>query len=543
MNKKEEKQDKKFNESKLNEKKRRKMMNRSALKTLLIIIVLLIEIAAIVSIFVLNLFYNVPWLNAIYFAAEVFSIICAIPIINSRMDPAYKITWLAFMVLNSVLGAVFYLLFANKKFSKKEKQKNAPVLKSLNTALDSSESNGVSSHLDPDKDGEIYSYAHYIRKYSFTDTYKNTYTEYFPWGEKAFPVMIEKLKKAKHYIFLEYFIIQEGKFWNSILDVLFEKVKEGVEVRVIYDDLGCKTTLPDVYDSYLRSKGIKCVKYAPIKPLVDIRMNNRDHRKIMVIDGHTGFTGGINLADEYINEVVRFGKWKDNAILLEGDGVFGLTNLFLSTWVRITNDPTPDFKDYLPIRYMAEREPIKKSKGYVSVYGSIPYTYETVGLNVYEMLCYTARKTLDIATPYLILNKEMENAICNAAKTGVRVRLLTPHIPDKKTVFELTRSNYRMLLRSGVEIYEYSPGFVHAKMFVVDGYAATVGTINLDYRSLFLHSENGCLLYDTDSIKDIEKDFEETFRVSERINIEKYNKTPGRIKLLRFILKVFAPLM
>lgn len=525
------------------DKNRKFRTSKTSIRTLFIVLMLLIEISAFIAIIVLpNFFPDLKWLNFVYVAAEVISIIVAIPIINSRMDPSYKITWLAFMVINSVLGALFYLLFANKKFTMSEKNRNAPVLKLLNIAMNSGESNGVSRRLDPDINGEIYNFASYIRNHSFTDTYTNTRTTYYPWGEKAFPVMIEKLKSAKHYIFMEYFIIDPGLFWNSILEVLLQKVKEGVEVRLIYDDLGCLSTLPDDYDKYLTSQGIKCYRYSPLKPIVDIRMNNRDHRKIMVIDGHTGFTGGINIADEYINEIVRFGKWKDNAIMLEGDGVFGLTNLFLSTWVRITHEEPPDFKQYLPVKYAAETETIK-AKGYVSVYGSIPYTYETVGLNIYEMLCYSARKTLDIATPYLILNKEMENAICNAAKRGVHVRLLTPHVPDKKTVFELTRANYRMLLRSGVEIYEYTPGFVHAKMFVVDDRIATVGTINLDYRSLFLHSENGCLLYETDSIKDIKLDFEQTFKVSEKFYLEKYNATPWRKKLFRKILQIFAPLM
>ena len=535
--------DKKLKGNGAEDKNKKFRTSRVKIRTLAIVLILLIEILGLLAIFILPYFYSeLRWLNVLYFVAEIFSIIIAIPIINSRMDPAYKVTWLAFMVINSILGAVFYLLFANKKFSKKEKNKNAPVIKALNVAMNSSESNGVSHKLQPDRDGEIYNLASYIRKYSFTDTYTNTRTTYYPWGEKAFPVMLEKLKSAKHYIFMEYFIIDQGLFWNSILDILLEKVKQGVEVRLIYDDLGCLSTLPEDYDKYLNSQGIKCYRYSPIRPIVDVRMNNRDHRKIMVIDGHTGFTGGINIADEYINEIVRFGKWKDNAIMLEGDGVFGLTNLFLSTWIRITGEQTPDFKEYLPARYAEEIEPVR-AKGYVSVYGSIPYTYETVGLNIYEMLCYAATKTLDIATPYLILNKEMENAICNAAKRGVRVRLLTPHVPDKKTVFELTRANYRMLLRSGVEIYEYIPGFVHAKLFVVDNRIATVGTINLDYRSLFLHQENGCLLYETESIKDVAQDFEETFKVSEQFYLEKYNATPKSKKLLRTILKIFAPLM
>ena len=525
------------------DKNHRLRTSKVTVRTIFIVLMLLIEISVfIVLVVVVNTLPDLQWLNILYIVIQILAICVAIPIINSRMDPSYKITWLAFMVINPILGALFYLLFANKKFTKKEKIKNAPTLKSLNAALNSSESNGVTSKLKPIEDSDIYNLAHYIRKYSFTDTYGDTKTTYYPWGEKAFPVMVEKLKQAKHYIFMEYFIIDQGKFWDAILEVLLQKVKEGVEVRVIYDDLGCLSTLPEDYDKYLNSQGIKCYRYSPLKPIVDIRMNNRDHRKIMVIDGHTGFTGGINIADEYINEIVRFGKWKDNAIMLEGNGVFGLTNLFLSTWVRITNEETPNFKQYLPAKYAIETEPVK-AKGYVSVYGSIPYTYETVGLNIYEMLCYTAKKTLDISTPYLILNKEMENAICNAAKRGVKVRLLTPHVPDKKTVFELTRANYRMLLRSGVEIYEYSPGFVHAKMFLVDDRIATVGTINLDYRSLFLHSENGCLLYETDSIKDIRKDFDETFKVSEMFYLEKYNATPWTKKMFRKVLQIFAPLM
>lgn len=517
--------------------------NRVKMRTLFLVISFVIEVGAIVAIVLISELLNVKWLSIIYLIAVILSVLCAIPIINSRMDPAYKITWLTFMVINSVMGALFYLLFANKKFTKREKRKMAPSLLSLNKALDSKDSNGVTTSLTPDKDGDLYNIANYIRKYSFTDTYKNTRSTYFAWGDYAFPVMLEKLKSAKHFIFMEYFIIEPGEFWNPIVKILIQKAKQGVDVRLIYDDLGCISTLPPDYDEWLRSKGIKCYKYSPLKLLINIRMNNRDHRKIMVVDGHTGFTGGINIADEYINRKIRFGKWKDNAIMLEGEGVFGLTNLFLSTWVRLTkSEKAINFVNYLPSKYMSEVPPIKPS-GYVSVYGSIPYTYETVGLNVYEILCYRAKKYIDIATPYLILNSEMQNAICQAAKNGVRVRLLTPKVPDKKTVFELTRANYRMLLRSGVEIYEYTPGFVHAKMFLVDGKMATVGTINLDYRSLFLHAENGCLLYETDCIKDIEADFENTFRISERYTLEDFKKTKFRKKLLRLVLQVFAPLM
>jgi len=523
--------------------KKKVLFNRTIIRTFLILSIILLEIGILVTIIVLAKFYNIAWLNNLYIVFEILSIIVAIPIINSRMDPSYKITWLFLMVINSVIGALLYLLFANKKFTKREKRLIAPSVKSLNEALNDTNSGGISFKTNPFVDGDLHNFAQYIRKYSFTEVFDNSKTTYFPWGEKAWPVMLEKLKTAKKYIFIEYFIIQPGKFWDSILEILLQKAKEGIDVRVIYDDLGCLTTLPQSYDVFLKNNGIKCCRYSKLKMIFSIRMNNRDHRKIMVIDGHIGFTGGINLADEYINEIERFGKWKDNAILIEGNAVFGLTNLFLSTW-RMLNptEPVPNFKEYYPSHLNPAVKNFKEH-GYVSAYGSIPYTYETVGANIYEMMCYKAKRYIYIATPYLILNNEMEDAICQAAKSGVKVKLLTPHIPDKKKVFELTRANYRMLLRRGVEIYEYTPGFVHAKMFVVDGKMATVGTINLDFRSLFLHSENGCFLYKTDSIKDIEKDFEETFKVSQRITYEEYKKTPWNKRLLRFILKVFAPLM
>ena len=516
--------------------------NKARIRIIILALLFLIEIGAVVALIIFTYVYDLPWLNFIYVLAEIFSIIVAIPIVNSRMDPAYKVTWLVFMLINSVIGATFYLLFGNKKFSKREKKKIKPSLTSLEGAMNSPEANGIASKLKPE-DGDLYNFATYIKGRSYTDTYSNTKTTYFAWGEEAFPVMLEKLRQAKHYIFLEYFIIQPGLFWNSILAILEEKAKRGVDVRVIYDDLGCLSTLPPNYDIELKKKGIHTVKYAPLRTLFNIRMNNRDHRKIMVIDGHTGFTGGINLADEYINEIVRFGKWKDTAIMLEGDGVFGLTNLFLSTWVRLNNLTTHiNFKNYLPARYISEA-PLAKGSGYVAPYGSIPYTYETVGLNIYTMLCYRAKKYLDISTPYLVLNKEMEEAISQAAKNGVRVRLCTPAIPDKKIVFELTRSYYRNLLKSGVEIYEYTPGFVHQKMFLVDGNMATVGTINLDYRSLFLHAENGCFLYGCECIADIKKDFDNTFRVSKQITLEEYFKTSRIKRLFRAILRIFAPLM
>ena len=458
----------------------------------------------------------------------------------------YKITWLVFIVITPFVGAVFYFLFANHKFTKREKAKFAPVIRELNRGMNSKLIAPFLAKVDENKDPDCFNISTYIKKYSHIDIFKNTASTYYPWGEDAFEPILDALRSAKHYIFMEYFIICPGKFWDSIVNILFEKAKQGVDVRVVYDDLGCISTLSHKYYLFLREHGIKCYKHAPIIPFLDVRMNNRDHRKILVVDGYIGFTGGINIADEYINEKVRFGKWKDNAIRFIGDGVFGLTCLFLATWARLANKDSKDeinYVEYLPTRYYPDASKNKFNDGLIQPYGSVPYNYETLGANVYLNLIYRAKKYLYISTPYLILNDEMQDAICQAAKNGVKVKLLTPHIPDKKLVFQMTRSFYAPLLEAGVEIYEFTPGFVHAKTFVVDGIMATVGTINLDYRSLFLHSENGVFLYKNECIKDIEKDFENSFKVSMPYTLEMANKANFFVRIFRGLLRVVAPLM
>ena len=505
-------------------------------------LILFVEVALLVTgIILLRYFTNGDYIW-IYWIVRAFAWLMLIPIVNSRMDPAYKIIWLAIMVVLPVLGATLYLLFANKKFSKKEKKQVEKTQQELDKIVSYS-SHGMINKINIDKDPNAYNIAQYIRKNGHTDIYDNTETTYYPWGEEAFPVMLEKLRNAKHYIFMEYFIVEQGHFWNSILEILIEKANQGLDVRVVYDDLGCMSTLPNDYDKYLESVGIKCSVFAPIRPFLDIRMNNRDHRKILVIDGHTGFTGGINIADEYINEKIRFGKWKDNAIMLHGNGVFGLTTLFLETWSRLRNEKIEDFAPYIPSKYLTETTSFK-SDGLVQPYGSIPYTFETIGLNVYQDIIFRAKKYLYISTPYLILNSEMMNAIMMAAKNGVDVRMLTPHIPDKKIVFGITRSFYKQLIEAGVRVYEYVPGFVHAKTFIADDEMGTVGTINLDYRSLFLHSENGVFLYKTKTLRDIKKDFENTFMVSKEFTLDVVEKEfPLWYRAFVYVLRIFAPIL
>lgn len=501
----------------------------------LIVLFLAIEILAFFFLY----FLISDYIAEIKAYLTILGIITAFFVFHSKMNSSYKIAWLLVLVIVPVFGTVCYVLFANKKFTKHETRKMRPTIKALERANSSKGSNNALNKIDTSVDYNAFEFGSYLNKYSNNGIYSDTKVTYFPWGEDAWKVMLEKLESAKHYIFMEYFIIQPGLMWDSMLDILKRKASEGVEVRLLYDDLGCLSTLHSRYYKEMRKYGIKCHPVNPIRPLLDIRMNNRDHRKIMVIDGHTGFTGGINLADEYINHIERFGKWKDNAIMLEGNGVFGLTSLFLSTWSMITKTTVEDFSPYYPTVYKSETKPFKND-GYVAPYGSLPFVYETVGRDVYINLLGKANHYVYITTPYLILDEELENAICRCAKRGVKVKLLTPHIPDKNLVFQITRSYYRNLVEAGVEIYEYTPGFVHAKTFLVDGEMATVGTVNLDYRSLYLHMENGCFMYKCECIKDIEKDMVETFAQSGQITLDMVRHSPASKRLLRFILKMFS---
>ena len=507
----------------------------------LVFLFLFIEILLFVFICV----YFLEYLAEIRSIISLISIIVAFFVFNSRCNTSYKIAWLTLIVVLPVFGSLCYILFANKKFTKKEKRKNRPTFLALKAANASQETNNVVNLIDKDKDPDAYYFGKYLNDYSHTGIYQNSRVTYYPWGEDAFKAMVEKLKEAKHYIFMEYFIIAEGEMWNTILDIFKAKVKEGVDVRVMYDDLGSLSTLPVNYYKQMNKIGIKCIAVNRIRALFDIRMNNRDHRKILVIDGHTGFTGGINIADEYINRIVRFGKWKDNAIMIEGDAVFALTSLFLSHWTSENKkgEQLCDMTPYLVSRHSDEVAPIKGDYGYVAPYGSLPFTYETVGENVYLSLIYKAKKYIYIATPYLIMDEQLNNALMIAAKGGVKIKLLTPHIPDKKRVFDLTRSYYKSLVEAGVEVYEYTPGFVHEKTFVVDGVMATIGTINLDYRSLYLHMENGCFLYKCPCIKDIEQDMIETFSDSRRITLEMVHSTPFSKKVYRAFLRLFSSAM
>lgn len=464
------------------------------------------------------------------------SMVAVLFIVNGKSNPGYKIAWIIPVLLVPVFGGLFYLIFGGKRLRQSTKRKMMNMERWMRAALPPNPEILTQLSLESE---EAANQSRYIQNYAYCPLYQNTTSQYLPIGEAKFARLQEELKKAQHYIFLEYFIVQEGVMWNTVRDILAEKVKQGVEVRMIYDDMGCIMTLPYGYQQEMEKLGIQCCVFNPFIPILSSRLNNRDHRKICVIDGHTGFTGGINLADEYINAYEKHGHWKDSAILLKGDAVWNLTVMFLSMWDYIKGI-TEDYSPYKPAVHLPQAE---ESDGYVQPYADNPLDDETVGEIVYFNLINKAKRYIYITTPYLIIDNEMVLALCTAAKSGLDVRIITPHIPDKWYVHAVSRAYYEPLIECGVRIYEYTPGFIHAKNFVVDDEYATVGTINLDYRSLYLHFECGTWLYKTRSVFQIKEDFLTTLTICQEITLEDCRSVKWYRKMGRAILRIFAPLM
>ena len=469
-----------------------------------------------------------------YASSVLLSLLITLGIINSKSNPAYKIAWLIPILLFPVFGGLIYLLFGSDRTGRYLRKKLQGIGTEMDNVIGEAHRRSGAEQLPPDAANQ----SRYISHCAYCPPYQNTTTEYLPLGEVKFERMVEELKKAKHYIFLEYFIIQEGKMWNTILDILRQKAAEGVDVRVIYDDMGCIMILPTGYDKTLEQMGIKCRIFNPFVPILSSRFNTRDHRKICVIDGNVGFTGGINLADEYINAYEKHGHWKDTSILLKGEAVFNLTVMFLSMWDYLdgTTGKT-DYSRYYPTVWD------ENAKGYVQPFADNPLDDEAVGETVYLNLINKAKRYVYITTPYLILSSEMLTALTSAAKCGVDVRIITPHIPDKWYVHAVSRSHYQPLIEAGVKIYEYTPGFIHAKTFVVDDDYAVVGTINLDYRSLYLHFECAVWMYQTPSVAQVRDDFFKTQQISQEITLEECRSLSFPRRLGRSVLRVFAPLM
>ena len=459
-------------------------------------------------------------------------------IVNQKINPSYKLAWTMLILVFPILGVSLYVLFGKSRLGTIMENQYEKLLSETSEYLEGSEEPRENLY---NEDISMYRQSQYIWSYSRYPVHQNTSAEYFQVGDDMFPVLVRELEQAKHYIFIEYFIINNGVMWESILYILERKAKEGVDVRLIYDGFGCVTTLPYTYYKNLRQRGIKCQVFNQFRPILNIIQNNRDHRKICVIDGWTGFTGGINLADEYINQRNRFGHWKDTAVMLKGEGVWNMTAMFLYMWGIVNREDTStDFGKYLPHRY--HPEPFEGT-GYVQPFCDSPLDGEVVGENVYLNIINRAKHYVYICTPYLIIDNEMMTALCLAAKNGVDVRIMTPGIPDKKMVFLLTQSYYQQLLEAGVKIYEYQPGFLHAKSFVCDDKVGVVGTINLDYRSLYLHFEDGVWMYGNDVITDIRDDFTETLEYCHPIDLEFCRGRSIAVRAMQNVLRVFAPLL
>lgn len=462
-------------------------------------------------------------------------LLTSVYVVSRPGDLAAKLAWTFVLLSVPILGITIYVVFGRPGLTKRTSEAMEAVNRRIGLHLE--QAPDTMARLK-ESDQDVYRQSTYIFNWAKFPACEHTETKYYACGEDMFVDMLAAVKEAKRFIFLEYFIIAPGVMYERLLKALVRKVKQGVEVRLIYDDIGCVGTLPVDFTYRMERLGIRCAVFNRFRPVLSIVMNNRDHRKILIVDGIYGFTGGLNIADEYINEKQRFGYWKDTGIRLKGQAVWNFTAMFLEMWdhIRKEEDDCETYQALLP-------ELDTEEHGVVQPYGDTPLDHEKVGENVYLNMISRAKNYIYIYTPYLIIDQEMQVTLSNAAKSGVDVRIVTPGIPDKKLIFLMTRSNYKALLDSGVRIYEYTPGFIHAKCFLCDGETAAVGSINLDYRSLYLHFECGVFLYRSEAVTQLREDMEQTFACSREILKDEW-KAPGLfLRIVQTILKLFAPLL
>ncbi len=472
-----------------------------------------------------------------YALLTIFSILIMLYVFEKdNMNPSYKIIWILVMAVFPVSGALFYFLWGDTKLTRKQQKRmqqqedrirrrmkpNPHIIEKLNNM-----------------DKGIGKQAFYLERNGHAPAYENTAVKYYDMGAAMFRDMLADLRNAKESIFLQYFIVDSGYMWDSILEILKEKAADGLDVRLIYDGWGCLINLPEGYENTLQQMGIKTCIFNDVKFSLHLgdylMLNHRDHRKIMVIDSTIAYTGGINIADEYINVKERFGVWKDTGFRLEGDAVWSMTTTFLNTWEYVSRQKD-DYSKFRP-HYSME------SDGVVQPYYDTPMDKVNLCANSYLSVINNAKDYVYIATPYLIIDNELITALTIAAQSGVDVRIVVPGIPDKWTVYYVTQSYYRVLLKAGVKLYEYTPGFIHAKMYASDDIQAIVGGANTDYRSMYLNFENCCSFYGGSIVGRVRKDFEETFAASRQVTISDVNRTGFLKRLLQLVLRVWSPMM
>jgi len=464
------------------------------------------------------------------------SILVLLFLVKKDEASVYKITWIIIILAVPPLGGIIYLMIGNKRAIRRisaHVREHALIAKLL-------DSDGNLPFVNQVQCGRMFSLLRYIRQASSYHAYKNTGAKYYTFGELMFADMVDELSKAEKFIFMEFFIIKSGKMWDKLLEVLEKKASEGVEVRLIVDGMGSSQLFSKAYIKELRARNIKVLRFNPMVPFLLFFMNNRDHRKILVIDGKTAFTGGMNISDEYINIKKRFGVWKDTGVMLKGDAVWSFTLMFIEMWDTFCRSEER-ITDHLA--YRDEETDAAIGDGFIVPYGDTPLDNEQLGENIYVDILDQAQRYVYISTPYLIISEKMIHALKMAAKRGVDVCITTPGIPDKKVIFRLTRSYYRYLLEAGVKIFEYTPGFLHAKTMVSDDEVAVVGTINLDYRSLYLHFECATLLYNSSTVAEVRDDALDVISQSRQFLPAEDKKRRIWGEIIDSILHLFAPLM
>ena len=502
-------------------------------RTTIFVVLILIQIAVLFGgVYLLD--EKVIVLN---YVVGVIAAVVIIYLLNIQQNSSFKLMWTIIIVATPIIGVPFYFFI-------KLQPGTRVIGERINEIIIEEE-----RLLLPDKDtvnrlmtdsGQEYGLFKYLYEDGNYPVYDNSGAKYFPSGEAKYAELLDQLESATDFIFMEYFIIDKGEMWDSVLEILERKAREGVEVRLMYDGTCMMSLLPRNYPAKLQAMGIDCKIFSPMRPFLTTHQNNRDHRKIIVIDGRTGFTGGVNLADEYINRRERFGHWKDTAVMIQGEAVNNLTLMFLQMW----NIDAKKKEQYYKYMYKPSRPSVGvKFGGYMAPFGDSPYDNEEVGKRVYLDIINRANEYVHITTPYLILDEEMTNALIFAAQRGIDVKIIVPHIPDKKYAYVLARTHYPELIRKGVKIYEYTPGFIHAKNFSCDDEKAVVGTINLDFRSLYLHFECAVYFWKNAIVHDVEDDFQETLKKCQRITLKNCQEYSLVGKICGKALRLVAPLM
>ena len=476
-----------------------------------------------------------PWVSV---ALRVISVVIALYVVYKDMRPHNKLSWIFLILFLPIIGCPCYFIFGRAEMTKKSRQQMA-TLQAFVEPLRQKQDD-VASYLK-ERDVRAYKQSRFPENVGSYPLYMEQDTKYYPVGELMFEDMLKDIRNAEKFIFLEFFIMKQGEMFDALIDALEERAKAGVHVRLIYDDMGCIDEFPLYFYKELQRKGIHIACFNPFRPFLSIIMNNRDHRKIVIVDGKIAYTGGLNIADEYINRIERFGYWKDAGVRITGDAVWSFTTMFLEMWSFITKG-VEDFNQYKADE-SNQAKVLGENKGFVQPYGDCPLDKRYIIEGIYLNLINNARDYVYIFTPYLIIGSELATALINAARGGVDVRVVTPAIPDKKMVFLLTQANYENLIQGGVKIYQYTPGFIHSKCIVVDDKYASVGTTNLDYRALYLHFECGTLLYNTESVMKIKEDALQTFEVSRQISLEECENKNFFYQLFLSVMQLFSPLL